>query len=53
MINAMGYVNFYLLTTVIAAPGLILYWLMIRSGLADLSLGSAGRESTTVTGKGS
>jgi PAT family beta-lactamase induction signal transducer AmpG len=45
MINAMGYVNFYLLTTLIALPGLLLFWLMIRSGLADLSLGSAGRES--------
>jgi PAT family beta-lactamase induction signal transducer AmpG len=45
MINAMGYVNFYLLTTAIALPGLILFWLMIRSGLADLSLGSAGKES--------
>jgi PAT family beta-lactamase induction signal transducer AmpG len=45
MINAMGYVNFYLLTTVIALPGLVLFWLMIRSGLADLSLGSAGKES--------
>jgi PAT family beta-lactamase induction signal transducer AmpG len=44
MINAIGYVNFYLLTTVIALPGVILFWFMIRSGLADLSIGSAGRE---------
>jgi PAT family beta-lactamase induction signal transducer AmpG len=43
MIEAMGYVNFYLLTTVVALPGVILYWLMMRSGLADLSIGSAGR----------
>jgi PAT family beta-lactamase induction signal transducer AmpG len=42
MIEAMGYVNFYLLTTVVAFPGVILFWLMIRSGLADLSVGSAG-----------
>jgi PAT family beta-lactamase induction signal transducer AmpG len=43
-IEAMGYVNFYLLTTVVALPGVILFWLMIRSGLADLSIGSAGTE---------
>ena len=46
MINAIGYVNFYLLTTVIALPGVILFWYMIRSGLADLSIGSAGKEGT-------
>ena len=39
----MGYVNFYLLTTVIALPGVVLYFFMIRSGLADVSIGSAGR----------
>jgi PAT family beta-lactamase induction signal transducer AmpG len=43
LIDTMGYVNFYLLTTVIALPGVILFWFMIRSGLADLSLGSAGK----------
>ena len=44
LIQAMGYVNFYLLTTFIALPGVFLFWFMIRSGLADLSIGSAGRE---------
>src|SRR5688572_29879388 len=44
LITAMGYVNFYLLTTLIALPGVILYWFMIRSGLADVSIGSAGTE---------
>ena len=44
MIEAMGYVNFYLLTTFVAFPGVILFWFMIRSGLADLSIGSAGTE---------
>jgi len=44
LIEAIGYVNFYLLTTVIAFPGVILFWFMIRSGLADLSIGSAGKE---------
>ena len=45
MINAMGYVNFYVLTTIIALPGVILFWYMIRSGLADVSIGSAGKEA--------
>ena len=45
LIDAIGYVSFYLLTTVIALPGVILFWFMIRSGLADLSIGSAGKES--------
>ena len=44
LIEAMGYVNFYLLTTLIAMPGVILFWYMIRSGLADVSMGSAGKE---------
>ena len=43
LIQAMGYVNFYLLTTLIAAPGVLIYWFMIRSGLADVSIGSAGQ----------
>lgn len=44
LIEAMGYVNFYLLTTVAAFPGVIMFWLMIRSGLVDRSLGTAGTE---------
>jgi PAT family beta-lactamase induction signal transducer AmpG len=44
LIEAIGYVNFYLLTTIVAFPGVILFWFMIRSGLADLSIGSAGKE---------
>ena len=44
LIEAIGYVNFYLLTTLVALPGVILFWFMIRSGLADLSIGSAGKE---------
>jgi len=45
MITGIGYVNFYLLTTLIALPGVFLFWYMIRSGLADLSIGSAGKEA--------
>jgi MFS transporter, PAT family, beta-lactamase induction signal transducer AmpG len=47
LIDAIGYVNFYLLTTVVALPGVILFWFMIRSGLAELSIGSAGKESVS------
>ncbi len=35
LIEAMGYVNFYLLTTAIAVPGIILFWFMMRTGLVD------------------
>ncbi len=45
LIEAIGYVRFYLLTTVAALPGVALFWYMIRSGLADLSVGSAGRDN--------
>ncbi len=44
LIEIMGYINFYLLTTVLAFPGVILFWYMIRSGLADISLGTAASE---------
>ncbi len=45
LIDAMGYVNFYLLTTLIAFPGVALYAYMVRSGLADVSIGTAGTEA--------
>jgi PAT family beta-lactamase induction signal transducer AmpG len=45
LIDALSYVSFYLLTTLAALPGVILFWLMMRSGLADLSIGSAGRNA--------
>lgn len=44
LIDAMGYPSFYLLTTALALPGIILFWWMIRSGLADAAIGSAGKE---------
>ena len=44
LIESMGYVNFYLLTTLIALPGVFLYGYMVRSGLADVSIGTAGRD---------
>ncbi|MEK9211155.1 AmpG family muropeptide MFS transporter [Sphingomonas sp. 2378] len=42
LVERFGYVDFYLLTTVVAAPGVILFWWMARSGLIDRSIGSAG-----------
>jgi PAT family beta-lactamase induction signal transducer AmpG len=47
LIEAIGYVNFYLLTTLVAFPGVVLFWYMMRSGLADVSIGSAGKEGQT------
>lgn len=44
LIEAMGYVNFYLLTTVIALPGVFIYWWMMHTGLVDRSIGTAGTE---------
>lgn len=43
LIETMGYVDFYLLTTLIAMPGVILFWYMMRSGLADVPEGAAGK----------
>jgi MFS transporter, PAT family, beta-lactamase induction signal transducer AmpG len=35
LIEAMGYVNFYLLTTLLALPGILLFIYMMRAGLVD------------------
>jgi len=45
LIESMGYVNFYLFTTVIAVPGVLLFWWMARSGLVDRSIGTAGSKT--------
>ena len=42
LIDAFGYVNFYLLTTFAAVPGILLFWIMMRTGLVDSSIGTAG-----------
>jgi len=42
LIDAVGYVDFYLLTFLIALPGIFLFWLMMRAGLVDRSIGTAG-----------
>ncbi|HEX4846741.1 MAG TPA: MFS transporter [Novosphingobium sp.] len=42
MVESMGYVNYYLMTTVIALPGILLFWWMSRIGLIDAAMGTAG-----------
>jgi len=44
LIEAMGYPNFYLMTTVVALPGVFLFWWMSANGLIDRSIGSAGTD---------
>jgi PAT family beta-lactamase induction signal transducer AmpG len=48
LIEQVGYVNFYLLTTLAAVPGVVLFWLMMRAGLIDASIGTA---ATTPSGE--
>jgi PAT family beta-lactamase induction signal transducer AmpG len=43
LIESLGYVNFYLLTTLLALPGILLFWFMMRRGMVDSALGSAGK----------
>jgi PAT family beta-lactamase induction signal transducer AmpG len=47
LIELMGYVNFYLLTTAVAFPGILFFWLLIRSGLIDRSIGTAATVSAS------
>ncbi|MET0239805.1 MAG: MFS transporter [Sphingobium sp.] len=50
LIEAMGYVDFYLLTTALALPGILLFWWMMRAGLIEASVGSAGVEEPQTGG---
>jgi MFS transporter, PAT family, beta-lactamase induction signal transducer AmpG len=52
LIEALGYVQFYLLTTLIALPGVFLYLFMLRAGLIERSLGDAGRVDPAPTQAG-
>jgi PAT family beta-lactamase induction signal transducer AmpG len=52
LIEQLGYFNFYLLTTVITLPGILLFWLMMRSDVIDASTGSAGTASAPGDGRG-
>lgn len=44
LIESLGYVNFYLLTTVAALPGILIFWIMMRTGLVDAAMGTAGEK---------
>jgi len=46
LVESFGYVNFYLFTTAAALPGTVLFWLMMRAGLIDASIGTAGTEGS-------
>jgi MFS transporter, PAT family, beta-lactamase induction signal transducer AmpG len=46
LIERLGYVQFYLLTTLLALPGVAIYWFMLRSGMVDRTIGSS-KESPT------
>ncbi|GGB71641.1 AmpG family muropeptide MFS transporter [Blastomonas aquatica] len=46
MIESLGFANFYLVTTLAALPGVLLFWWMMASGLVDRSLGTAGTEES-------
>jgi PAT family beta-lactamase induction signal transducer AmpG len=41
LIESLGYVQFYVLTFVVALPGVFLYLFMLRAGLIDQSLGQS------------
>jgi PAT family beta-lactamase induction signal transducer AmpG len=45
LVEHFGFVSFYWLTTVAALPGIILFWWMMRIGLVDSSIGTAGVEA--------
>ena len=36
LIELLGFVDFYLLSTVVAIPGVLLFWLLMRKGLIDV-----------------
>lgn len=44
MVESFGYVTFYWITTIVALPGVLLFWWMIRTGLVDQAIGDAGTE---------
>lgn len=52
LIELLGYVNFYVLTTIAAFPGIVLFWLMMRAGLVDSSIGTAATMSGSETAGG-
>jgi PAT family beta-lactamase induction signal transducer AmpG len=52
LIETMGYVNFYLLTTLVALPGIVIFWLLLRAGLADSAIGNAATATAAEGARG-
>ena len=49
LVESMGYVSFYVLTTLAAVPGILLFWWMSRIGLIDAAMGTAGEDNGEVS----
>ncbi|MEN9704273.1 MAG: hypothetical protein RLZZ393_152 [Pseudomonadota bacterium] len=45
LIERFGFVDFYLFSTLVAVPGVLLFGLMMRNGLVDASVGSVARST--------
>jgi MFS transporter, PAT family, beta-lactamase induction signal transducer AmpG len=45
IIDSLGYFDFYIMTTALAVPGILIFWWMMRTGLVDSALGSASGKS--------
>ena len=52
LVESFGFVNFYIFTTVVALPGVFLFWWMMRAGLIDQSIGTAGTDEGESSTKG-
>lgn len=51
LIEAVGYVQFYLLTTIVALPGIALYWLLYRRGMGGVAgVGEAAKAEGAAAG---
>lgn len=50
LIEQMGYPNFYLLTTLLALPGILLFWYMMRTGMTETAIGSVGTRAMNGNG---
>lgn len=48
LIEQLGFVDFYLFSALVALPGVWLFWLMMRRGLVDASVGSVARATSDV-----
>jgi MFS transporter, PAT family, beta-lactamase induction signal transducer AmpG len=47
LIEAMGFMRFYLLTTLIALPGVLLFWWMMRSGMVEAAIAESDIRAAT------